>query len=336
MREMNGNTLPVLSRKDAEALIAQGHKLFILDDFVIKADAWIPYHPGGDKSILHMIGRDATDEVTALVLPRVYSRAPSSCPDATEHAPVDLHSIEAKYRMSRHRIGTVQGRWENFVPPIQGGTFRLHSDSGRDAYRHADTASSPASSRRSSVSVSDNSDAVSSMHRKSRTTGKASRSSSLSSVPSTRTEDDAMSHLDFVTKQKISLDLATYPPLDHATQDAIVAAYRRLDDRLRAQGLYGCNYRAYAIEVSRYTMLFAVMLLFLHWGWYAVSAVLSLESSSLADFMGGLSLCWWKKSHNIHHIVTNSPEHDPDVEYLPFLAVSHRFLAVCDLPTTTV
>ncbi|KAI8312063.1 Fatty acid desaturase [Colletotrichum sp. SAR11_59] len=243
MREMNGNTLPVLSRKDAEALIAQGHKLFILDDFVIKADAWIPYHPGGDKSILHMIGRDATDEVTA------------------------LHSIEAKYRMSRHRIGTVQGRWENFVPPIQGGTFRLHSDSGRDAYRHADTASSPASSRRSSVSVSDNSDAVSSMHRKSRTTGNASRSSSLSSVPSTRTEDDAMSHLDFVTKQKISLDLATYPPLDHATQDAIVAAYRRLDDRLRAQGLYGCNYRAYAIEVSRYTMLFAVMLLFLHWGW---------------------------------------------------------------------
>ncbi|KAF4826653.1 Delta 8-(E)-sphingolipid desaturase [Colletotrichum tropicale] len=143
------------------------------------------YHPGGAKSILHMIGRDATDDLTA------------------------LHSIEAKQRMSHYRIGTIQGRWENFVLPIQGGTFRGHSDSGQDAYHHADTASSPASSRRSSVPDSDNSDRVSSMHRKSRTTSNVSRSSSFSSVPSTCTDDDAMAHLDFVTKQKISLDLET-------------------------------------------------------------------------------------------------------------------------------
>ncbi|KAI8244682.1 Fatty acid desaturase [Colletotrichum sp. SAR 10_96] len=319
MSQMNGNTLLVLDRKDVEALIAQGRKLFILDDFVIKADAWIPYHPGGDKSILHMVGRDATDEDTA------------------------LHSIEAKQRMSRYRIGAIQGRWENFVPPIQGGTFRGHSDSGRDAYHHADTASSPASSCRSSVSDSDNSDGVSSMHRKSRTTGNAFRSSSLSPVPSTRTGDDAMAHLDFVTKQKISLDLETYPPLDHATPDAVVAAYRRLDDRLRAQGLYDCSFRAYAIEVSRYTMLFAAMLLLLHWGCFVASAVCmgafwhqmsfaahdaghigithrfhmdSVLGIFIAGFMGGLSLGWWKKSYNIHHIVTNSPEHDPDVEPL--------------------
>jgi len=35
---------------------------------------------------------------------------------------------------------------------------------------------------------------------------------------------------------------------------------------------------------------------------------------------------WWKHNHNVHHIVTNSPEHDPDIEHLPFFAVSHRFL----------
>lgn len=84
MGTMNENTLPVLSRRDIEALIAQGRKLFILDDFVIKADAWIPYHPGGGKSILHLVGRDATDEVTALVsrvspLPyRIRARTPLS------------------------------------------------------------------------------------------------------------------------------------------------------------------------------------------------------------------------------------------------------------------
>ncbi|CRK17941.1 hypothetical protein BN1723_011453 [Verticillium longisporum] len=28
----------------------------------------------------------------------------------------------------------------------------------------------------------------------------------------------------------------------------------------------------------------------------------------------------------VHHIVTNSPEHDPDIEHMPFFAVSHRLL----------
>ena len=27
--------------------------------------------------------------------------------------------------MNRYRIGRIEGRWTNFVPPIQGGKFRL-------------------------------------------------------------------------------------------------------------------------------------------------------------------------------------------------------------------
>lgn len=53
------------SRDDVEALIADGRAVFILDQKVIKADAWRRFHPGGDKAILHMVGRDATDEVNA-------------------------------------------------------------------------------------------------------------------------------------------------------------------------------------------------------------------------------------------------------------------------------
>jgi sphingolipid 8-(E)-desaturase len=71
---MDEKVYPLLSRTDVEALIAEGQKVFILDQFVIKADAWIPYHPGGEKSILHMVGRDATDEVTAFVFPALASR----------------------------------------------------------------------------------------------------------------------------------------------------------------------------------------------------------------------------------------------------------------------
>jgi delta8-fatty-acid desaturase len=28
-------------------------------------DAWMPYHPGGDKAMLHMVGKDASDEIDA-------------------------------------------------------------------------------------------------------------------------------------------------------------------------------------------------------------------------------------------------------------------------------
>jgi len=36
----------------------------------------------------------------------------------------------------------------------------------------------------------------------------------------------------------------------------------------------------------------------------------------------GLSISWWKMNHQTHHVVTNSMEHDPDIQHLPFLSVS--------------
>lgn len=58
-----GRSYPVLPRREIEALIAEGRTLIVVDQHVIKADAWLKYHPGGDKAIMHMVGRDATDEV---------------------------------------------------------------------------------------------------------------------------------------------------------------------------------------------------------------------------------------------------------------------------------
>jgi sphingolipid 8-(E)-desaturase len=45
----------------------------------------------------------------------------------------------------------------------------------------------------------------------------------------------------------------------------------------------------------------------------------------LASTFGGLSCGWWKDSHNVHHIITNHPEHDPDIQHLPVLAPSPAF-----------
>lgn len=54
-----------MCRDEIEALIADGRKIVIFNHHVLKVDPWIPYHPGGDKAVLHMVGRDATAEIEA-------------------------------------------------------------------------------------------------------------------------------------------------------------------------------------------------------------------------------------------------------------------------------
>ncbi len=56
-------TYRFMSRRDVEGLISEGRNIIIVDQYVLKVDGWLPYHPGGDKAIKHMVGRDATDEV---------------------------------------------------------------------------------------------------------------------------------------------------------------------------------------------------------------------------------------------------------------------------------
>lgn len=72
--DAGARSYPVLSRREIEALIADGRAVFILDQHVVKADAWRKYHPGGDKAIMHMVGRDATDEVTGWVSSSSFTR----------------------------------------------------------------------------------------------------------------------------------------------------------------------------------------------------------------------------------------------------------------------
>lgn len=63
----SARSLTVFSRREIEGLIAEGKTIVIVDQNVLKTDAFIKYHPGGKKAMQHMVGRDATDEVTAYV-----------------------------------------------------------------------------------------------------------------------------------------------------------------------------------------------------------------------------------------------------------------------------
>lgn len=325
---MSGRPAPrdrVWSPREIEGLIAEGRKIFILDGLVIKADAWLSFHPGGDKAILHMVGRDGTDEIRA------------------------LHSLEAQAQMQRFVIGKIKGRWVNFLPPIQGGVFRpnfrLDADCPPQLPLQSEQSSSSSTSSDPPSPVFDPVDPLN--------TDTKSSTSSASSI----FDNDLDAKSDPIESQlavEKTSDLLKYPPIDHISQDSIVEKYRETDKRIRAAGLYRCPYGSYAIESIRYFLLFAGFLITLHYSYYALSGALlgalwhqlvftvhdaghmgithDFQTDTcigilIADFIGGLSVGWWKRNHNVHHIVTNSPEHDPDIEHLPFFAISTRFFS---------
>ncbi|KAF4973796.1 hypothetical protein FZEAL_9215 [Fusarium zealandicum] len=324
-------TLNVMSRDEIEALIAEGRKIVILHQQVVKVDPWLPYHPGGDKAMLHMVGKDASDEVDS------------------------LHSFEARQSMLRYRIGRIEGSWTNFTPPIQGGVFRKRQEieqAAAEAGCTQDAESSTPSSRGASPVFDDDTQGM--RQRPGDKAENGARATSISSASTVEeTEVDGMSYLDTITREHISLDLDKYPAPDKETQDKIIVKYRELHQRIYDAGLYQCNYWAYAIECSRYFGLFMGCMICLHYQYYALSAFLlgalwhqlvfsahdaghmgithnfhvdSFIGIIIADFIGGLSMGWWKRNHNVHHIVTNAPEHDPDIEHMPLFAISHRLL----------
>jgi delta8-fatty-acid desaturase len=268
--------------------------------------------------------------------------------------------------MLTYRIGRIEGRWKNFIPPIQGGKFRDWKEEDRTDTRTCNEVEErDSSSQGSSGKPSPIFDAAEYSTSSLRRRNNLGTSSDTSSVSSVNIEDDEpkMSHLDMTTRKEIDLDLAKYPPLEPDVQDEIVHKYRKLHERIKAEGLFQCRYSSYLIELARYTLLFGTCIYFLRrgaeasgWkatGLYFLSSVFlglfwhQLVFSAhdaghmgithnfhidtaigilISDFMGGLSLGWWKQNHNVHHIVTNSPEHDPDIQHMPFFAVSHRFL----------
>lgn len=247
------------------------------------------------------------------------------------------------------------------MPPIQGGKFRTKDELDTiSEEQYLESCSDPESNSTASSAaqspIFEPADQPASGLRKRNATN-VPRSPSSSSVSSIELEQPSapakMSVMDARTQQELDFDKAKYPSLDLQTQDEIVQKYRALHERLEAEGLYKCNYwSGYGVECIRYSIAFVLFILCLRTGWYITAAFPlgflwhqlsftvhdsahigvthnfyadSILSMFIANYLGGLSACWWKRNHNVHHLVTNSPEHDPDIEHMPFFAISHRF-----------
>jgi delta8-fatty-acid desaturase len=58
----------IISPAEVARRVDDGQPVVIYDGYVLDLGEWINMHPGGRLAILHMVGRDATDEMNMLVI----------------------------------------------------------------------------------------------------------------------------------------------------------------------------------------------------------------------------------------------------------------------------
>lgn len=290
----------VLTRAQLAERIAHGEVLVVHRRLIYKLDRWVKVHPGGELAILHFVGRDAKDEI------EVY------------------HSDETIRMMRRFAIARLAeedatdvsaGRvYRPLMPPIQLG-YRNgvldHPDAQRDAWREQ--------------------------------RGSGERPAAF----------------------PLPVSMLEPPPssVDPLQQARVSAAFDELHARVKKAGMYTLHPSNYARECVRYVSG-ALLAAYLYRvarsldggaafaAFVASAAVLGLVGQQItfvahdaahagithhhgvdraigivvAAFLGGLSLLWWCDNHDVHHLVTNHPEHDPDIQHMPIFAISEAFV----------
>ncbi|KAI1318538.1 fatty acid desaturase-domain-containing protein [Xylariaceae sp. FL0255] len=260
--------------------------------------------------------------------------------------------------MRAYRVGLApKGYYLNKTPPIRGGLFQKQlpekvittttppdSPDASDASEDYEVASQTSETTAATTFTSDCASVV----------GTTAAPVVRRRIPGKDTEPrrTATEYIDLTVQQDTEQCRREYPSTDPVVQQDITRRYRVLRQRIYDEGLYNCPFVEYGKEVLRYAALFAAFAIFLSYGWYMTSAAFlglfwhqimftahdaghlaithnfaidALIGIFIADFCCGLSIGWWKSSHNVHHLVTNHPEHDPDIQNVPLFATSAVF-----------
>lgn len=57
----------LITPAEVQRRITEGEPIVVFDGYALDLSQWIETHPGGRLAILHMVGRDATDEINMSV-----------------------------------------------------------------------------------------------------------------------------------------------------------------------------------------------------------------------------------------------------------------------------
>ena len=280
------STRTVITEQEFQELVKGGDKVFIYENKVYKVNNFISKHPGGEAALASALGRDVTDEIRSMHPPKVYEKM------------INLYYMGDYIPVA---VGLKQQRQQQKDTTKDKPVLEVTWEGG--------------------ISV--------------------------------KAFDDTIEELHKVHAKDLAQDSLAQQGLDNVK---IRNAYRRLEQDIKLRGLFKCNYWRYAKECCRYvTLLFLSLWFTLNgtqtWHYMVGASFMALFWHQLvftahdaghngitgkteidhiigiliADFIGGLSIGWWKDNHNVHHIVTNHPEHDPDIQHLPFLAITNKF-----------
>lgn len=307
-----------LTKLEVVSLIRQGKAIVIHDGNVLDLTHWIKFHPGGDTAIFHMIGRDATDEMN------VY------------------HGEDTIKTFYKWKVGRVEQEvWENLLPPIQGADYADMS------------ANSSQSTLVEGVQPKGMGFPTGPVEPRVKQNVNLTKANIDQLLPVGGKIVDPQLQLNSFDNQLTKDDLDQIPDLDYATQEKLRNEYHQLHRELELAQLFDCDYWNYYREIFKICTLFLWSFNFFHINWLAVSALLmgmawhqmtfiahdaghvlishnyqvdNTFGMVVALYFGGLSLGWWKRNHNVHHLITNDPVHDPDIQHLPFFAVLVQLL----------
>ncbi|KAG8887629.1 hypothetical protein FRB98_009297 [Tulasnella sp. 332] len=304
------STTRLWTREEVTQAILKGDTLVIYDTFLLRITPnWLASHPGGALAILHFVGRDATDEINA------------------------YHSGGALKRVKGSIVGRVEMDeklgWEPLVPPVAQGWVRREGQ-----WQNYATAVRSDGENASQRSQEDGQPAI--------------LSTEILLVAKDWTKD-------FGTGPSVTSITPPAATLSLAEQTRHSVAYRALHVRIQEAGLYETPYlTGYGPEFLRYSALTATSYITYQHKWFLTSALFlgllwhqlafivhdlghmgvthnwtidRILGISISSFYGGLSLGWWCDNHNIHHLLTNHPSHDPDIQHVPFFAISPVFLS---------
>ncbi|WVR03168.1 hypothetical protein IAU60_000159 [Kwoniella sp. DSM 27419] len=305
--------IPVLSRSDIAFKICSGQQLVILHDSILNVTSWAPFHPGGALALLHFVGRDASGEIEA------------------------YHSNETLERMKKFVVGKVEvdeKGWMPLTPPIALGLVQ-HPDGNKGHWAREGAVTLGESILQKGISLDP-------------------ASAPIPSIPTARSIPPNPPVI-IITPKDLEPVISD---IDRQREQIRLQAYHELRKRIVEAGLFKRPgpLAGYGSDLIRYTILGGGSLWLLKntdsWSGAMASALMlgllfqqlaflvhdaghtgvtgdywwdRVIGMTVASWIGGLSVGWWCDNHNIHHLVTNHPEHDPDIQHIPFFAITKDF-----------
>ncbi|KAH9444464.1 hypothetical protein Pst134EB_024729 [Puccinia striiformis f. sp. tritici] len=357
-------SIPFLTRDQIKTSIASGQVLVLHRSFVYKLNSWLSKHPGGELAILHFVGRDATDEIEAYHPEKVIKQmkpfivgkvVPEEWED--ENAGVGWKPLNPPIQIGLWPMSKIDG--------IQPESHIVKSDPiGSDNQKNPDRSAIPDHTLDSYPHpVTDSPSNFPGIDHPTTSARLGERLRALEPAPDSPQEASRDRYDLSLTRQKqlsnsyrllhdkiraaglyraprpfygYGPDLLRYTILFlgfFVTHPAFPFLKKHL-----AKFLLDSN-EVSSVETPSTFRCF-ISAVFLGLWWHQITFVAHDAGHSgitgdwlkdrligilIGNFLGGISIGWWCDNHDVHHLVTNHPEHDPDIQHLPFFAISTKF-----------